>query len=202
MPDPKKPRRFTAAAIAAPILSPEANETRYGMTLVELLQHFAKAGMTIPEMAEALEITEPTLNRWIAEIPAVKEALHKGREIADAKVAASLYRRAIGGFEQRETQIIRNADDEIVRKVETVKVLPPDPGAIAFWLKNRRPDLWRDKVEHDVTGKISIEVTKRRRELIDQLLDAVLTDVTPGVAEKALAAAEPIPAANNDGSAA
>lgn len=197
MPDPKKPRRLTAAAIAAPVMSPWANETRYGMTLVELLQHFAKAGMTIPEMAEALEITEPTLNRWIAEIPAVKEALHKGREIADAKVAASLYRRAIGGFEQRETKIVKDAEGNEVGRTETVRVLPPDPTAISFWLKNRRPDLWRDKVEHDVTGKISIEVTRRRRELIDQLLDAVLTDVTPGVAEKALAAAEPNPAAEN-----
>jgi hypothetical protein len=182
-------------AIAEPIMSPTANETRYGMTLVDLLQQFAKAGMTLPEMAEALEITEPTLNRWIAELPAVKEALKKGREIADAKVAASLYRRAVGGFEQRETKIVRDAEGNLVGSTETVRVLPPDPGAISFWLKNRRPDLWRDKIEHDVTGKLSIEVTKRRRELIDQLLDAVLTDVTPGVAEKALAAADAIPAA-------
>lgn len=195
-----KNREKTERILAAPVLDMTA--TRYGMSLLELLQTMAQAGMTIREMAESLQCTEMTINLWIAEIPAVKEAIAKGREIADAKVAASLYRRAVGGFEQRETQIIRNADNEIVRKVETVKVLPPDPGAIAFWLKNRRPDLWRDKVEHDVTGKISIEVTKRRRELIDQLLDAVLTDVTPGVAEKALAAAEPIPAANNDGSAA
>lgn len=197
MPDPKKPRRAMEQAIVAPILSPAANETRYGMTLVDLLQQFAKAGMTLPEMAEALEVTEPTLNRWIAEIPAVKEALRKGREIADAKVAASLYRRAVGGFEQIERKIVRNAEGEIVGQTETIRVLPPDPGAISFWLKNRRPDLWRDKVEHDVTGKISIEVTKRRRELIDQLLDAVLTDVTPGVAEKALSAAEPKPAADD-----
>jgi hypothetical protein len=195
MPDPKKPRRAMNQAIAEPIMSPTANETRYGMTLVDLLQQFAKAGMTLPEMAEALEITEPTLNRWIAELPAVKEALKKGREIADAKVAASLYRRAVGGFEQRETKIVRDAEGNLVGSTETVRVLPPDPGAISFWLKNRRPDLWRDKIEHDVTGKLSIEVTKRRRELIDQLLDAVLTDVTPGVAEKALAAADAIPAA-------
>lgn len=191
----KKNREKTERILAAPVL--DMNASRYGMSLVELLQHFAQAGMTIREMAEALECTEMTLNLWIAEIPAVKEAISKGREIADAKVAASLYRRAIGGFEQKETKIVRDAAGDVVGTTETVRILPPDPGAIAFWLKNRRPDLWRDKVEHDVTGKISIEVTKRRRELIDQLLDAVLTDVTPGVAEKALAAAEAKPAAED-----
>ena len=200
-PKPNK-RAKTEAILAAPVLALDASNSRYGMTMLELLHHFAKAGMTLREMAEALEVTEATLDKWTAEIPAVKEALVKGREIADAKVAASLYRRAVGGFEQRETKVVKDAEGNVVGQTETVRVLPPDPGAIAFWLKNRRPDLWRDKVEHDVTGKISIEVTKRRRELIDQLLDAVLTDVTPGVAEKALAAAEPNPAANNDGSAA
>lgn len=196
----KKAREKTEAILASPVLDMSAS--RYGMSVLDLVQTMAQAGMTIAEMAATLSCTESTLNKWIAELPAVKEAIAKGREIADAKVAASLYRRAVGGFEQRETKIVRDAEGNVVGQTETVRVLPPDPGAIAFWLKNRRPDLWRDKVEHDVTGKISIEVTKRRRELIDQLLDAVLTDVTPGVAEKALAAAEPNPAASNDGSAA
>jgi hypothetical protein len=195
MPAESEKRKTTKKMLVAPVLN--MPEGKYGMNMVELLQHFAQAGMTLVEMAEALEITEMTLNRWVAEIPAVKEALKKGREIADARVAASLYRRAIGGFEQVERKVVKNADGEIVGETETTRILPPDPGAIAFWLKNRRPDLWRDKVEHDVTGKISIEVTKRRRELIDQLLDAVLTDVTPGVAEKALAAAEAKPAAED-----
>lgn len=188
MPAESEKRKTTKKMLVAPVLN--MPEGKYGMNMVELLQHFAQAGMTLVEMAEALEVTEMTLNRWVAELPAVKEALAKGRQVADAKVAASLYRRAIGGFEQRETKIVRDASGEIVGQTETTRILPPDPGAIAFWLKNRRPDLWRDKVEHDVTGKISIEVTKRRRELIDQLLDAVLTDVTPGVAEKALAKPE------------
>ena len=200
MPSRANERSTTQKVLAAPVLDMSAS--RYGMSLLDLVQTLAQAGMTIAEMAATLSCTESTLNKWIAEIPAVKEAIAKGREIADAKVAASLYRRAVGGFEQKEIKIVKDAEGNEVGRTETVRVLPPDPGAIAFWLKNRRPDLWRDKVEHDVTGKISIEVTKRRRELIDQLLDAVLTDVTPGVAEKALAAAEPNPAASNDGSAA
>ena len=31
--------------------------------------------------------------------------------------------------------------------VQTVKHIPPDTTAQIFWLKNRRPDRWRDKPE-------------------------------------------------------
>jgi hypothetical protein len=31
--------------------------------------------------------------------------------------------------------------------------LPPDPSSAIFWLKNRRPEEWRDKVVSELTGK-------------------------------------------------
>ena len=33
------------------------------------------------------------------------------------------------------------------------KQVAPDTGAAAFWLKNRKPDVWRDKQEVEHTGK-------------------------------------------------
>jgi hypothetical protein len=35
--------------------------------------------------------------------------------------------------------------------VETMRHYPPDTTACIFWLKNRRPDLWRDKVHNEHT---------------------------------------------------
>ncbi|MCY1295079.1 hypothetical protein D9M70_444010 [compost metagenome] len=32
-------------------------------------------------------------------------------------------------------------------RVPTVKHYPPDPGAAIFWLKNRQPELWKERVE-------------------------------------------------------
>jgi hypothetical protein len=36
---------------------------------------------------------------------------------------------------------------QIVR-TETREHVPPDTTAMIFWLKNRRPEQWRDKTEH------------------------------------------------------
>lgn len=40
------------------------------------------------------------------------------------------------------------------------KHYPPDTTACIFWLKNRKPKDWRDKVESDVhvTGEIIVEI--------------------------------------------
>lgn len=34
-----------------------------------------------------------------------------------------------------------------------LKYYPPDTTAAIFWLKNRQKDKWRDKVDHELTGK-------------------------------------------------
>ena len=43
--------------------------------------------------------------------------------------------------------------------MDVTKHYPPDPTAAIFWLKNRQPDTWRDKVEVDQTVSGNIEVT-------------------------------------------
>ena len=43
----------------------------------------------------------------------------------------------------------------------SLRVIPPEVQAQIFWLKNRRPDLWRDKVENALVGAPDGEVTPR-----------------------------------------
>lgn len=56
--------------------------------------------------------------------------------------------------------------------LEVDKQVAPDTGAIAFWLKNRKPDTWRDKKEMELSGGIDVgsasdklrEELRKRRE--------------------------------------
>ena len=64
-------------------------------------------------------------------------------------MASKLFHRATG-YEHPEDDI-KSVNGEIVI-TPTVKHYPPDTTAAIFWLKNRRPDLWRDKVESALTG--------------------------------------------------
>lgn len=46
-----------------------------------------------------------------------------------------------------------NEKGELIVTKEVIKQIAPDTGAAAFWLKNRKPDVWRDKQEVEHTGK-------------------------------------------------
>jgi hypothetical protein len=67
---------------------------------------------------------------------------------------------------------IRVIDKEIVQ-TPVRKYYPPDTTAAIFWLKNRRPDLWRDRNQTELTGPnggpvqieaIAIEMVAPKRE--------------------------------------
>jgi hypothetical protein len=61
---------------------------------------------------------------------------------ADDRVERSLYNRAIG-YSYDAVKIFCSRDGEII-EAPYVEHVPPDVTACIFWLKNRRPQDWRD----------------------------------------------------------
>jgi hypothetical protein len=60
------------------------------------------------------------------------------------------------GYNFVEEQAHRIKVEQFKDEVEVVKVerhQPADTTAAIFWLKNRRKDQWRDKMDHEHTGK-------------------------------------------------
>ena len=90
-----------------------------------------------------------TFNEWLTRFPAMSASLKKGKAPVDLEVENALFRRAIGyDYEETVTEVVQGADGaerEHIRRHR--KHMPPDVTAQIFWLKNRRPDRWRDKVE-------------------------------------------------------
>ncbi|ROI05462.1 terminase [Chryseobacterium sp. G0240] len=113
-------------------------------------------GLTDEQIAGVFEIAVSTLYEWKLNYPQFSEAIKSGKEEADVKIAASLYKRALGGkekvqkaFKLRET-INGVGSKERIEIHEEEILIPADTGAAIFWLKNRHPDQWRDKKELDV----------------------------------------------------
>ena len=69
---------------------------------------------------------------------------------SDGEIAQSLFSRAMG-YSHPEVHISQ-FEGRII-KTEITKHYPPDTTACIFWLKNRRPDLWRDVHRLEHTGK-------------------------------------------------
>lgn len=124
--------------------------TKYKKEFPRQAVKLCKLAATDREIADFFEISEATLNRWKLEHSEFCEALKTGKEQADNRVHESLYRRAVG-YEHDEIHI-SNYQGKIT-KTPIVKHYAPDPTSCIFWLKNRRPDEWRDikAMEHSGT---------------------------------------------------
>jgi hypothetical protein len=104
-------------------------------------------GATDADLADFFGVGEATFNRWKLAHPEFRESIKDGKADADANVAESLYRAAIGGGVLTETREQTDADGKVTRSRE-VKQVPANVTAMIFWLKNRAPDKWRDRIEH------------------------------------------------------
>ena len=114
-----------------------------------------KLGATDRELADFFEVAESTLNNWKLEFSEFSESLKRGKEESDERVEQSLYRRAVG-YSFDSEKIFNDKDEGIIR-AETVEHVPPDVTACIFWLKNRRPDVWRDVSKHEHSGSVKLE---------------------------------------------
>lgn len=134
--------------------------TSYREEYNEQARKLCLMGYTDKELADFFNVCERTLNYWKKEYPEFLQSLKDGKEIADAEVTASLYQRA-KGYEHVETKVFNNQGEIITHNV--TKKYPPDPLAIKYWLNNRQPNRWREKVEEETAqdspvSKIQLEV--------------------------------------------
>lgn len=119
--------------------------------IVELTRRACRLGATNKALAGFFDVSEGTINDWIRDKPEFAEAIRDGRTFADAHVADSLYRKATG-YEHQAVKIFCNAEGDIT-EVPYTERYAPDTTAAIFWLKNRRPDLWRDVKEKNENGE-------------------------------------------------
>ena len=121
------------------------------------LEAWARDGLTDEQIAANAGIATATLYDWKKRHPEVSEALKKCKEVVDVQVENALLKRALG-YTYTETKKERTAEG--VRTTTTIKEVVPDTTAQIFWLKNRRPDRWRDKQDIHVSGSLNTEKTK------------------------------------------
>lgn len=114
-----------------------------------IVEGWARDGLSDEQIVHNMGIGLRTYYEWQERFPQFAQAVKKGKAPVDIEVENALLKRALG-YDYEET--ITEADEtggvitrKHVRKIK--KHMPPDVGAIVFWLKNRRPGRWRDKIE-------------------------------------------------------
>lgn len=88
-----------------------------------LAEGWARDGLTDEQMAHNIGISCSTLYDWKNKHSEFSEVLKRSKEVADYEVENALFVKATSG----------------------------DVTAQIFWLKNRKPDKWRDKADMTLT---------------------------------------------------
>ena len=87
-----------------------------------LIQGWARDGLTEEQIAHNMGISRSTLNEWKKKDSDISDTLKKGKEISDYEVENALLKKALEG--------------NVVAQI--------------YWLKNRRPDKWREQPKEKV----------------------------------------------------
>lgn len=122
----------------------------------EVISQWARNGLTKEEIASNMLITRSTLDLWTKKCPGLSDALKNARAYAHARVENALFKKAVGFTIIKMQPVKRRCQDydgvgkkigehEEIELVEVREEVPPDMGAIAFYLKNNMPQKYKDK---------------------------------------------------------
>lgn len=107
-----------------------------------LLEGWARDGLTDEQIAKNIGITLSTFYEWKKKYSDFSESLKKGKEVVDYEVENALLSSALEG----------NTTAQI------------------FWLKNRRPEKWRDKQKEDTDTTALNKLDNILKEIKDDAL--------------------------------
>lgn len=149
-------------------------KTKYDEKLhVPWAKSLALSGKTSNEIAQEMGVARSTLYGWMGAHPEFSDAIKYGKARADAEVVNSLYAKACGKAKRvtKRTREVLDPDKGKVTLKEVVEeTIPPDTTAMIYWLKNRQPELWRDKPRQDDTDTA---VLKAAKELVSSVQSAI-----------------------------
>jgi hypothetical protein len=124
----------------------------------------ALLGLVDRQIAEFFEVREETINDWKKKHPSFSKHLNEGKRQSNSEVAYSMYRNAIG-YSHPEEKVFNNGLDKDGNPrpptvVPTTKHYPPNVAAGIFFLKNREPELWKDKQEIKQDTNLTVEIVE------------------------------------------
>ena len=111
---------------------------------LEIIAGWARRGLTDADISHNIGISVRTLIDWKRKYPAINACLKNSKDLADTIVENALFRKATG-YKTKDVSYKADNDGNLVPVSAVEKEVPPDTTAQIFWLKNRRPDLWRDR---------------------------------------------------------
>lgn len=137
------------------------------------VQGWARDGLSNEQIAHNIGINKDTLYEWQKRFSDFSEALKKGKEVVDREVENALLKRALGyEYDEVTQEPVTDKDTGITEMRVTKRVtkqIVPDVTAQIFWLKNRKPDEFRDKRDVELSGHVDLgSIIEKARGRVDE----------------------------------
>lgn len=129
-----------------------------------LVEGWARDGLTDIQIADNLGISKDTFYKYKKEHTDFSDSLKKGKEIVDYQVENALLKRALG-YDYTETTKECKWNEKL-KKFEMVvtktvtKQVAPDTTAQIYWLNNRKPKYWRNRIDNNESNKTDLNNAK------------------------------------------
>ena len=128
------------------------------------IEGWARDGLSLSQIAHNIGVADSTFRKWRDEHEAISAAIKRGNAPVDLEVENAMLKSALGHKEtvrkaikvKTEKQKVGEGKivEEHIEYVDEEVYIPPQVIAQIFWLKNRRPDKWKDKVEQTVITEV------------------------------------------------
>lgn len=137
------------------------------------VQGWARDGLSNEQIAHNIGITAKTLCEWQNRFGEFRNAIKKGKEVVDREVENALLKRAMGyEYDEITQEPVTDKDTGVTEMRVTKRVtkqIVPDVTAQIFWLKNRKPDEFRDKRDVELSGSVDLgSIIEKARGRVDE----------------------------------
>ena len=144
---------------------PVGRPTKYIPEYCRQARKACEMGATEADLGEFFGVAVSTIWSWATRHPEFQNAIKTGKSPSDDAMERSLFMRGRGFWIDTEKVFVNkvstpreggegHTEEVVVTRVPVREYYPPDTAAAFIWLKNRRPEFWRDKHEVAVSGKL------------------------------------------------
>jgi hypothetical protein len=125
---------------------------------LDAIRGWAMSGSTDKDIYTMLEVSSSAFYEWKKKYPQFKDALKKGKDIANGELQNSAYKQAMGYYVTvtEPMKVKRGQDFEDIEMVTYEKFIPANNTMNIFMLKNRMPEVYKDKQHTEHSGGVNI----------------------------------------------
>ena len=119
-----------------------------------MIEGWARDGLSDEQIAHNMGIVPSTFYEWVKKHSEISKALKKGKAPVDLLVENALLKSALGYDVEEETWERKfnkvTGEWEMMCTKKQKRHIPPSNTAQIFWLKNRKPNEWKDRTDKKI----------------------------------------------------